>query len=235
MIYRFVRWLGWDRQITGITTPEVARYAEQLSSATDSAKAAESIRAFFSYIKKEGHLKTNLAIQLKAKRDKSKLSISSKDNPPTVISLTRQGYCNLESQLNALKSRRLEIIDEMRKAAADKDFRENAPLQAAREERGHLEGRILELEETLKSAIIIDEKQDERHKIGIGDSVILHDLSSGEDVCYTIVSSKEVDLNRGRISSVSPLGKAVVGQAEGQTIEVETPAGMVYYQIQKNS
>ena len=234
-IYKFVRWLGWDRLIAGITASEVARYAEQLSAGTDSAKGAESVRDFLSYIKKEGYVTNNLATQLKVKRGKSKPSTSSRQNLPPVVSLTRQGYSELAAQLNALKSRRVEVTDEMHRAAAEKDFRENAPLQAAREERGYLEGRITELEETLKSAIIIEEKQPDRHKIGIGDSVILRDLNSGEEVGYTIVSSREVDLQTGKISSVSPLGKAIVGRAPGQTIEVETPAGKLRYQIKEHA
>jgi transcription elongation factor GreA len=234
-IYKFVRWLGWDRPIAGTTASEVARYAEQLSAATDSAKAAASIRDFLSYIKKEGYVANNLATQLKVKRGKPKPSASSRHNLPPVVSLTRQGYSELAAQLDALKSRRVEVTDEMHRAAADKDFRENAPLQAAREERGYLEGRITELEETLKSAIIIEEKQPDKYKIGIGDSVILRDLNSGEEVGYTIVSSREVDLRTGKISSVSPLGKAIVGQAPGQTIEVETPAGKLRYQIKEHA
>lgn len=234
-VYKFVRWLGWDRRVASITAAEVARYAEQqLSLGSDSAREAQRIRAFLSYLKKAGYVKNSLASQLKVKRDKSKLAHYSTQNSTAVVSLTREGHGELEAQLDGLKSRRLEVIDEMRRAAADKDFRENAPLQAAREERGYLEGRITELEATLKSASIIDEKQPNRHKIGIGDSVILHDLNSGEEVRYTIVSSREVDLSRGKISSVSPLGKAVVGRGEGEIIEVETPAGKLRYQLKES-
>ena len=207
----------------------VARYAGQLSSGTGSGKEVLSIRAFLSYIRKEGYVQNNLAAQLKVRKGKAKPSASTRQRP--VVSLTRQGYCDLEAQLNALKSRRIEVTDEMHRAAEDKDFRENAPLQAAREERGHLEGRIAELEETLKSAIVIDERQSDGHRVRIGDSVILRDLDSGEEVCYTIVSSREVDLRAGKISGASPLGKAIVGQAPGQTIEVATPTGRLRYQI----
>ena len=233
-IYKLARWLGWERPITGVTTAEVSRYTEQLSSSTDYVMAVDSIRAFFSYIKKEGYLKTNILVRLQTRKNQLKLSASSGRNPPRAISLTWQGYCDLEEKLNSLKSRRLKVIDEIRKAAADKDFRENAPLQAAREERGHLEGRIVELEETLKLAKIIEDKKDKRYKTGIGDSVILQDLSSGEDVCYTIVSSREVDLSRGKISNVSPLGKAIVGRTEGETIEIETPTGILHYKIKSS-
>ncbi len=228
-LYNFARWLGWDRPVGGITGPMVARYGEQLSSGTGPGKDVSSVRAFLSYIKKEGYVESSLAAQLKVKKGKASPSASFRQRP--VVSLTRQGYRDIEAQLESLKSRRLEVTAEMHRAAADKDFRENAPLQAAREERGHLEGRIAELEETLKSAVIIDERQADQHRIGIGDSVVLKDLDSGEEVSYILVSSKEVDLRAGKISCVSPLGKAIVGQAPGQTIEVVTPGGRLRYRI----
>jgi transcription elongation factor GreA len=121
----------------------------------------------------------------------------------------------------------------MRRAAADKDFSENAPLDAAREQYGHLEGRIRELEEALKSATVIDEKQKVILKVGIGDSVALRDLVSGEELRYVIVNPREVDPTRGKISSASPIGKAIIGRGQGEVVEVEAPAGRLHYQIER--
>ena len=121
----------------------------------------------------------------------------------------------------------------MRRAAADKDFRENAPLEAAREQYGHLEGQIRELEEALKSAIVIGEKQRVALKVSVGDSVILRNLTSGEELHYTIVNSKEVDPTRGKISSASPIGKAIIGRGQGELVEVTAPAGKLRYQIEQ--
>jgi transcription elongation factor GreA len=110
---------------------------------------------------------------------------------------------------------------------------ENAPLDAAREEKGHLEGRIMELEETLKSATIIDEKQKSGLKVSVGDSVILIDPASGEELRYTVVSPREVDPVRGRISSQSPIGKAIIGCAQGETVEITAPLGKLRYQVKQ--
>ena len=121
----------------------------------------------------------------------------------------------------------------MRRAAADKDFRENAPLEAAREEHGRIEGRIRELEGTLKSADVIDEKEKVTPKVSIGDSIILRDLASGEELSYMLVSPREVDPTKGRISNLSPIGKAVIGQSQGRVIEVTVPAGKLRYQIKQ--
>jgi len=233
-VYRFVRWYGWERPLGGLTAPEVANYAERLSlSDTNYMKKLELIRAFLIYAKKEGWSKANLAAQLKAKKGKTLCRHSSRRGLPQTVSLTQQGYAELKTELDTLKNKRLEAIDEMRRAAADKDFRENAPLEAAREQRGHIEGRIEKLEGTLKSATIIDREQKATLKVGIGNSVTLLDLASGEELHYTIVSPREVDPTQGKISSASPIGRALIGQGQGKVVEVIAPAGKLRYQVKQ--
>ena len=233
-VYKFVRWYGWERPFAGLTAPEVANYAERLSlSDTDYSKKLEQIRGFLAYAKKEGWSKTNLATHLKAKKGKGEPQPSAKRGLPETIPLTSEGYAELEAELATLKSKRPQLIEEMRRAAADKDFRENAPLAAAREKRGHLEGRIKELEETLKAAVIIDGKQESTLKTGIGDSLILSDLTSGEELRYIIVNPREVDPSQSKISSASPIGKALIGQGKGEIVEVAVPAGKLRYQIKQ--
>ncbi len=231
-IYGFVRWYGWERLFTGLTAQEVANYAEQLSlSHANYLNNLELIQAFLVYAKKQGWSKTNLAAHLKTKKAKARLPSSARQNLPPATSLTRQGYTELKAELADLKSRRSQAIDEMRMAAADKDFRENAPLEAAREARGHLEGRIRELEEALKSATIIDETQKVALKVSMGDSIVLRDEVSGEELRYTIVSPREVDPIKGKISSNSPIGKAIIGRAQGETVEITAPVGKLRYQL----
>ena len=233
-IYRFIRWYGGERPLAGLTAPEVANYAEQLSlSDTDYLRKLELIRAFLTYAKKEGWSKSNLATHLKARKGKTRFRSLSRQGLPQTISLTRQGYDELEAELAVLKGKRPQAIDEMRRAAADKDFRENAPLEAAREQRGYLEGRIRELEEALKSAVVIDEKQKATLKASIGNSVILCDLASGEELRYILVSPREVDPTKGKISIASPIGKAIIGRGQGEIIEVTVPAGKLRYQIKQ--
>ncbi len=233
-VYGFVRWYGWGRPFAELAAHEVANYAERLSlTQTSYAQNLEIIRAFLLYAKKQGWSKANLATYLKIKKVKARSSSQARRNSPAATSLTQQGYAKLEAELVDLKSKRLELIDEMRKAAADKDFRENAPLDAAREQRGHVEGRIMELEEALKSATIIDKTQKPRLKVSVGDSIVLSDIVSGEELRYTIVSPREVDPTKGRISSNSPTGKALLGRAQGEIVEITAPLGRLKYQIKQ--
>lgn len=235
-VYRFVRWYGVERPLSGLMAPEVANYTERLSlSDANYTKKLELIRAFLVYAKNKGWSKTNLAIQLKAKKGKTLLKSSLKRGlSRETVALTQQGYAELKAELDTLKGKRLEAIDEMRRAAADKDFRENAPLEAAREQHGQLQGRIKGLEETLKSAIIIGrEQKDTMLKVSIGDRVVLCDLASGEELHCTVVSPREVDPTQGKISNVSPIGKALIGRRQGEVAEVIAPAGKLRYQIKQ--
>lgn len=232
-VLRFVRWYGRERPLSGLSAPEIASYAEQLSSSdTDYAGKLELIRAFLLQSKKAGWSQTNLAVHLKTKK-KTTPPASGRPGLPEAISLTQKGYAELQHELAALKNERHEVIDEMRRAAADKDFRENAPLQAARERRGHLEGRIKELEETMKRATVISNGTRASVKVSVGDSVLLADTTSDERLRYTIVNPKETDPLKGKISSASPIGKAIIGRSEGEVIEVAAPAGKLRYRIER--
>ena len=233
-IYKFVRWFGWERPLSRLSPPEVANYAQRLSlSDTSYMQKFELIRAFLIYASKQGWCKSNLAAHFKTKLGKTRLPASAKRGSSQNTPLTRQGYAELEAELVTLKGRRTQIIDDMRRAAADKDFRENAPLEAAREEHGQLVGRISKLEEILKSATMIDEKQVVTLKASIGDSVLMCNVASGEEVRYMIVSPREADPTKDRISSASPIGKAVLGRSGGEIVKVVAPAGNLRYQIKQ--
>jgi transcription elongation factor GreA len=232
-IYRFVRWYGWEQTFSALSPAAVANYAEQLSqSDADYLKKLELTRAFLTYARKQGWSRVNLATHLKARKTKSQQT-SPQRQKRQPVSLTRQGYDELKAELAGLQEKRLRAIDDVRRAAADKDFRENAPLDAAKEQRGQVEGRIIELEEVLGSAIIIDEVRETTHTAALGDNVVLQDMASGEEVCYTLVSPSEVDAASGRISGASPIGKAIVGKAQGDVVEVTVPAGKLRYKIMK--
>ncbi len=231
-VYKFARWYGWEISFSRLAGPAVASYAEQLSvSDTDYAQKLVLVRAFLAYAKKAGWSRTNLAIHLKPKKGKTGPVVAPARNLPEAVTLTRQKYDELTKELENLKSQSQKLMRDIQIAAADKDFRENAPLHAAREERGHVEGRIKELEETLKAATIIDDKKAPTLKSGVGDTIILSDLASGEECRYMIVDPREVNPSKGKISIASPLGKALLGKQGGQVVEITAPAGKLRYRI----
>ena len=230
-VYKFVRWYGWEQTFGGLSPAAVANYAEQLSqSDADYQKKLELTRAFLTYARKQGWSRVNLATHLKARKTRNQQA-SSQRQKRQPVSLTRQGYDELKVELAQFQEKRLGLIEDIRRAAADKDFRENAPLHAAREQRGQVEGRIMELEEILGSAIIIDEIRETTRNASLGDNVVLQDMTSGKEVQYTLVSPSEVDAASGRISGASPIGKAIIGQARGDVVEITVPVGKLRYKI----
>ena len=232
-VFKFVRWYGADRLFSEITIPEIANYAEQVAvSSPEPLKKLEPVKSFLSYARKGGLIKTNLAVHLRVRKVPSRFAPTSKQLPQTPVSLTRQGYTDLEAELIALRQERPRIAEELRRAAADKDFRENAPLEAAREYQGQIEARIRALESILNSATVMEEKKIGASKANVGDTVLLRDFASDEKVRYTLVSPSEANPMAGKISIVSPIGKAMVGREIGETVEVLTPAGVLRYQIE---
>jgi transcription elongation factor GreA len=233
-VYGFARWYGWGRPFSGVAAPEVANYAERLSlSQVNYLNNLKLVRAFLAYAKKQGWSKTNLAPHLKPKKARGRLPSPTRQNLSTTTFLTQEGYDELKAELDDLKSKRVQAIEDIRRAAADKDFRENAPLEAAREERGRLEGRILELEEALKSATIMEDTQRVALKISMGDSIVLRDQASGDELHYTIVSPREADPAKGKISDNSPIGRAVIGRTQGEAVEIVAPVGKLRYRIER--
>jgi len=217
-ISKFVRWLGSSRQVKDISPVDVASYGEQIIPS-----AAKPIKSFLTYIQKKGFSSINLAPHLRAKKTSSKTAAIWQSNQ-VQVTLTAQGYAKLKEELASLEDQRSRVIEEIQKAAADKDFRENAPLTAAREQKSHLEGRIKEIESTLNLAKIVGEHRD-LSRAKLGDTVVLRDLSSDKEFRYTLVDPREANPAMGKLSVASPLGKAILNKEKGQTVEVAAPAG----------
>ncbi len=145
--------------------------------------------------------------------------------------LTASGKQKLEEELkNRVEVLRKEIADRLKEARAQGDLSENAEYDAAKDEQADNEGRIAEIEEILKYAIIADESSDAT-VVSIGCIVKVHDVEFDEDIEYTIVGSTEADSLNNMISDQSALGQALIGRKEGETVSVNAPAGTFEYQI----
>ena len=144
--------------------------------------------------------------------------------------LTPEGYQKLEEELDLLKNvRRPEVAAAIHEAKMDGDVSENAGYEEAKRQQAFLEGRIITVETMLKNAVLIEAN-------GPSDTVILGSrvtvVEDGFDPeTYTIVGSAEANPGDGRISNESPLGKALIGQKEGDTVTFETPGGQVQMKL----
>ncbi len=235
-IKRFLSWFHGEKTFESLTPMDVAGYSERFSASdTESAHKLEIVRKFLAYAKKEGLTENNMAVHLKARRDKAlpATKAAKEQAQSDMCVLTQQGYEDMQKELASLKSQRPQVLEEIRRAAADKDFRENAPLHAAREQLGHIDGRIQELEAIAKNVVIIDSSDKSRSRVAVGNTVVLAAVATCKVQTFTIVGPKESDPAKGKISHVSPIGKAIIGRKQGDTVEVVVPSGRVLYRIEK--
>jgi transcription elongation factor GreA len=232
-INKFVRWYGMERPLSGLAAHEVANYAKRMEgSSANAMQRLEPVRAFLSYAKKERLTQTNLAVHLRLKKGAPKQVPSLKLKRREAATLSREGYRAFQEELSTLKGERPKIAEEIRRAAADKDFRENFPLEAAKERQGLIEARIRELEGILKSAKVATELSDTA-KVTLGCTVVLQDLPSATELRYTLVNPRETNPAKGKISVASPMGKALLNRVKGEVIEVTAPAGTMRYRIER--
>ena len=148
------------------------------------------------------------------------------------IFVTKEGLEKLQKELDFLITvKRKEVALAIQKARAFGDLSENSEYDEAKNEQAEIEGKIAHLEETLKNVVLIDEKDIKTDVISVGCKVKLYDLTLGEESEYTIVGSTECDPFNNKISDESPLGKALLGQREGDNVNVETPIGVDKYNI----
>lgn len=146
--------------------------------------------------------------------------------------ITAEGLEEIKKELEELKLvKRKEISEKIKVALAFGDISENAEYDEAKNEQANVESRIAKLELIVKNAKIIKESK-QKGIVSIGSKVTIKDLEYDEVMEYTIVGSAEADPFRGKISNVSPLGKALLGKKLGEIIEVTSPSGdMINYEI----
>ena len=146
--------------------------------------------------------------------------------------LTYEGLKKYEDELHDLKvNKRQEVAQKIKEAREQGDLSENAEYDAAKDEQRDIEARIEALEKILKNAEVVVQEDVDTTKISIGCTVRIKDLELDEELEYKIVGSSEANSLKGKISNESPVGKALIGAKKGQTVAVETQAGVFKYKV----
>lgn len=146
--------------------------------------------------------------------------------------VTAEGMRKLEEELQYLSTiRRAEVAEQIAVARGFGDLSENAEYDDAKNEQSRLEAQIMELENTLRTAIVIDESNISTDRVNIGTTVRILDLELNEEEEYTIVGARESDPNSNKISNESPLGAALLGKKKGEKIKVQVPSGTIDVKI----
>ena len=154
------------------------------------------------------------------------------DDDQTLV--TKEGLKKLKDELEHLKTvRRSEVAQRLREAISYGDLSENSEYEEAKNEQAFVEGRIIELESKVKNAKIISDKKESKHKeVEIGCTVMLQNITDGDEPeHYTIVGSTEADPLDHKISNESPIGKAVLGKLKGDRVEIQSPSGVLEYEV----
>ena len=150
----------------------------------------------------------------------------------TKIPMTPEGHARLTAELKRLKAvERPAVIRAIAEAREHGDLSENAEYHAARERQGFIEGRVMELEDKLARAEIIDIAAQSGTRVMFGAKVKLVDEETDEETVYQVVGPEEAEIQQGLLSVSSPLAQALLGKEAGDSVEVSTPRGVRYFEI----
>ena len=148
--------------------------------------------------------------------------------------VTAKGFMRLEAELKRMKTvDRPAVIAQISEAREHGDLSENAEYHAARDKQSFLEGRIGELEAYISRAEVIDLDQVASDRVQFGATISLLDMETSQSQQYQIVGEPEADIRENRLSLSAPISRALMGKMIGDDVEVKTPGGMKYYEIQK--
>ena len=147
------------------------------------------------------------------------------------VYITEAGLQKINEELAYLQTtRREEISEKLEKAISQGDLKENADYHAAKEEQGFTEGRIRDLEDTMRRAKIIQDAGPS-DKVRVGSTVTVCEVGYEEEETYYIVGAHEADPGNGRISNESPIGRALLGAKKGAVVSALTPGGQIQFQV----
>lgn len=145
---------------------------------------------------------------------------------------TKEGLEKIRGELNELKTKgRSEIARQIADARDKGDLSENAEYDAAKDAQGMLEAKIAQLEDLVSSARLLDESTIDTSRVSILSTVTIKNKKNGASFTYTLVSEEEADLKAGKISTMSPIGRGLLGKKEGESARIQTPAGEMEFEV----
>ncbi len=151
-----------------------------------------------------------------------------------IFYMSKEGLEKLQEELKYLKfTKRKEVARAISEAREKGDLSENAEYHAAKEEQGHVEARIAEMETKLANARVMDERQMDTSKANILSTVEVMNVKMNKKMTFTLVSEAEANLKEGKISVSSPIGKALLGSSAGDKVKAQTPGGEMVFEVLK--
>ena len=238
-IIRFIDWYGRDRKVDDLSPSLIEDYAREFSQrGAEAQKRLTPVKEFLVFLKKNEWTEINLSVHLRASRSRRTATgrqTAAANGQASGPRLSEEGYNRLIAELEKYKEEKVKADQEVKEAMAGKDFRENAPLDAAKERQGFVAAKIRELESEVSNAQILSGEAlaNAGKRAVVGSSITIKDVSSGRVINYTLVDKREADVASGKISTVSPVGQALLDKAVGDTVEITVPKGTLSYLIEK--
>ena len=231
-VRRYVEHAGHDTAIAALTGARVESYAESQIQSSDPAapQRVASLKAWFQYLKKRGYVEKNYGVHIRVRRAAGRASGAHAINAAP-IQMTPEGLANLRGELAKLEGEVPALVKAISLAREDKDFRENAPLEAAREALAFNETRRREVNVTLRRAVAVDVNDSQDDRSTIGSTVQVIRLDTDHDTEYKLVSAREANASDRRISVESPVGKELLGRRPGDEVTVSIPSGVVQFRV----
>lgn len=228
----FVRWCGRDRSTEDLTPQVIEQYGAWVANeGSDPTSKLVPVRSFLTYLRKKKIVQLSLATHLRVPRSR-RTNASGGKGAGSEVALSAEGRANLQARLEILQEERISVVADIQRAMADKDFRENAPLDAAKERQGKIEADIRELEHTLARAVLRRDGEVSA-TVRLGNTVRLKEISTGKVMQYRLVDAAEADPSAGKLSSSSPVGRALLQKAVGEEVSVSAPRGTMIYKIEE--
>lgn len=232
-VRKYVEHVGLDTPLSFLSGARVESYAEQQIRSSDpkAQERVESLKNWFQFLKKRGYVQANYGIHIRVRRAVGKSSgpaqVRLEEAP---IEMTAEGIENLKRELEEISSQRAGLVQSVSHAREDKDFRENAPLEAAREALAFADQRQKQIETALKRAVVAQNQSGDISTVG--STVKVTRLDKAEEREFKLVGQREANAREQKISVDSPVGKELLGRRVGDEVEVTVPSGTIHYRIE---
>lgn len=225
-VRKFVEHHGDQVTVASLTGSRIESYAEFTIKASDpmAQDRVTALKAWFQYLKKQNLTTQNFGVHIRVRRTAASRSTGGAVRLEEVpIEMTAEGIDDLKREMELLNEQVPTLVMEIAKAREDKDFRENSPLEAAREALAYNEGRRREVERTLKRAVVVDRKGADES--AVGSTVTVTRVDDGKQFAYRLVGAREANANEMKISVDSPVGRGLLGKRPGDEVTVTVNAG----------
>lgn len=236
-VRKYVEFAGQDVWITSITGSHVEYYRDSQIQPTDPAapERVAALKDWFQFLKKRNYTEANFGVHVRVKKSGARTGNAATQVriEQQSIEMTAEGVEGLEKELQELQEARPQIIKAIQEAREDKDFRENSPLEAAREALAFNEQRQREIESVLKRAVINESGSGDLSSVGSFVKVTRLDTNNTDT--WKLVGAREANAGEKKISVESPVGKALLAKRAGDTVTVEAPSGVLEFRIEEVS